>query len=121
MTAAWYNGGMWELEGPYTVDELRAMRRLIRASGDEIDAWARRTRRAAEFVRSLSPKQADVITAQALAVASEPENCGTIEEIEAAVALFAVVEPADRAKRLWQLLLEFRHRHYPDAPDDEAE
>lgn len=97
------------------------MRRLIVASGTDIDAWVQRTRRAAEFVSSLSPKQADVISTQALAIAAEPEDVGTPEQVEAAEMLFSVVEPADRPKRLWQLLLDYRHRHYPDAPDDEAE
>ena len=109
-----YNGGMWESEGPYTADELRAMRRLIRAAGLEIDAWALKTRRSAEFVRQLSPSQADVITTQALAVASAPADCGSDEQIAAAEALFAAVEPGERQKRLWHLLLEFRHRHYPE-------
>ncbi len=89
------------------------MRRLIRAAGSEIDTWAQKTRRSAEFVRQLSPSQADVITVQALAVAAAPDDCGTPEEMEAAEALFAAIDPAERQKRLWHLLLEFRHRHYP--------
>jgi hypothetical protein len=110
---------MWESEGPYTSDELRAMRRLIRAAGLEIDAWAQKTRRSADFVRQLSPSQADVITTQALAIAAEPADCGSDEQIAAAEALFAAIEPAERQKRLWHLLLEFRHRHYPDIEQEE--
>jgi|GEM_PF-1545373 len=104
---------MNESGGPYTDEELRAMRRLIRAAGFEVETWVRRARRSAEFVRQLSPSQADIITVQALAIAADPDDCGSPEEIAAAEALFAHVAPAERQRRLWQLLLEFRHRHYP--------
>ncbi len=105
---------MFEQNGPYSADELRHMRRLIVASGAEVMDWVRRTQRSAEFVRSLSPIQADVITAQALAVAAEPEELGSAEAVLEAEALFSEVEPAERHKRLWHLLLEIRQRHYPD-------
>lgn len=106
---------MWESEGPYTRDELRAMRRLIVASGVEVMEWVQRTRRSAEFVRSLSQEQADVITAEALAVAAEPEDLGSAVELAEAIALFAGVAPDERQKTLWRMLLEFRRRHYPQA------
>ncbi len=104
---------MWEPEGPYSHAELQEMRRLIVASGIDVDDWVRRTRRSAEFVRSLSPEQAEIITAQALAVAAEPEDLGTAEELASAEALFAAVDPGERHKRLWWLLVEIRRRHYP--------
>ncbi len=104
---------MWESTGPYTPDELRAMRRLIVASGIGIPEWVLRTRRSAEFVRSLSAEQADVITAEALAVAAEPDDLGSAAEIAEAVALFTDVARAERQKTLWRMLLEFRHRHFP--------
>ena len=91
------------------------MRRLIVASGIAVSTWVHRTRRSAEFVRSLSPEQADVITSQALAVAAEPDDLGTPAELEEATAEFAVVDPAGRQKHLWRLLLEIRNRHYPAA------
>lgn len=105
---------MWESEGPYSEAEIREMRRLILASGVEVETWVQRTRRSAEFVRSLSPEQADVITAQALAVAAGPDDAGTVDEIAEAELLFAGIAPEERHKRLWRLLLEIRHRHYPD-------
>lgn len=108
---------MFETEGPYSAEELREMRRLIVASGSDVIAWVQRTRRSAEFVRSLSPAQADVITVQALAVAAEPEDIGSLEELVEAEALFAEVAPEERHKRLWRLLLEIRRRHYPDFED----
>ena len=106
---------MWNPEVPYSADELRAMRRLIVASGSEVTTWAQRTRRSAEFVRSLSPEQADVITTEALAVAAEPDDLGSPDELAEAEALFATIAPAERHKRLWYLLLQIRHRHYPQA------
>jgi hypothetical protein len=108
---------MWEPEGPYSSEEIREMRRLIVASGVEVDVWVKRTRRSAEFVRSLSPEQADVITAQALAVAAGSDDLGTEEEMAAAEAYFAGIAPDERHKRLWHLLLEIRHRHYPGGVD----
>ncbi|HLZ71253.1 MAG TPA: hypothetical protein VKV26_15230 [Dehalococcoidia bacterium] len=109
---------MWESDGPYTPDELRAMRRLIVASGIGIAEWVQRTRRSAEFVRSLSAEQAEVITTEALAVAAEPDDLGGAVEMAEAIAVFAGVAPAERQKTLWRLLLEFRHRHYPRSCDE---
>jgi len=89
------------------------MRRLIVASGFEVTEWVQRTRRSAEFVRSLSPEQAEVIMLQALAVAAAPEDIGTPDELDAARRLFLDVAPGERHKRLWRLLVEIRRRHYP--------
>ncbi len=97
------------------------MRRLIVASGADVDGWVHRTRRSAEFVRSLSPLQAEVITAQALAVAAEPTDLGGEAEMQEAIAIFAGVEPAERHKRLWHMLLEIRQRHYPDIAELDLE
>ena len=105
---------MFERDAPYSNEELREMRRLIVASGTSVIEWVQRTRRSAEFVRSLSPAQADVITVQALAVAAEPDDTGSSEELSDAEALFAEVVPEERHKRLWRLLLEIRRRHYPE-------
>src|SRR5207245_759375 len=90
---AWYDRAMWNDYSPYTQDELQEMRRLIVASGSDVPAWVQLTRRSAEFVRSLSPAQADIITAQALAVAIEPDDLGSTEGLVAAAALFAGVAP----------------------------
>jgi len=105
---------MFEQDAPYSSEEQREMRRLILASGTSVIEWVQRTRRSAEFVRSLSPAQADVITVQALAVAAEPDDTGSSEELSDAEALFAEVAPEERHKRLWRLLLEIRRRHYPE-------
>jgi len=102
---------MWEPEGPYSSEELREMRRLIVASGSEITVWVQRTRRSAEFVRTLSAEQADVITLQALAISAAPEDVGSESELAEARRLFEDVAPEERHKRLWRLLLEFRRRH----------
>ena len=104
---------MWETEAPYSQAERQEMRRLIVASGIALGDWVLRTRRSAEFVRSLSPEQADIITAQALAVESEPDDLGTAEELASAEALFVGVAPEERHKHLWWLLIEIRRRHYP--------
>ena len=104
---------MWEDEQTYSQEERQQMRRLIVASGAEIDTWVQRTRRSAEFVRSLSPEQADIINAQAFAVASEPDDLGSADEMATAAALFEGVAPEERHKRLWRLLVEIRRRHYP--------
>jgi hypothetical protein len=105
---------MWEQEGPYSSDELREMRRLIVASGAEVAAWVQRTRRSAEFIRSVSAEQAEVITLQAIAVAAEPDDLGSDEELDEARALFEAVPREERHKHLWRLLLEYRRRHYPE-------
>jgi hypothetical protein len=112
---------MLEQEGPYSQEELRHMRRLIVASGADVEGWVRRTRRSAEFVRSLSPLQADVITAQALAVGAEPEAMGAPEAMQEAESIFADVDPAERHKRLWHLLLDIRRRHHPDIAEFDTE
>jgi hypothetical protein len=109
---------MWEPDGPFSSEEAREMRCLIVASGVEVSTWVERTRKSAEFVRSLSPRQADVITAQAMAVASEPDDLGTEADIARAEAIFAIVAPEERHKRLWHLLLEIRNRHYPEAENE---
>jgi hypothetical protein len=103
-----------DVEGPYSLEERRQMRRLIVASGVDVRTWVQRTRRSAEFVRSLSAEQADIITLQALAVAAEPEDLGSEDELEQAQTHFDAYAPDDRQKRLWQLLIEFRRRHHPD-------
>jgi len=105
---------MWQSETPYTTEELREMRRLILAAGIDIDTWVQRARRSAEFVRSLSPAQADVISAQALAIAAEPEDAGEPLALAEAAELFAAVSHEERQKLLWRMLLAFRHRHYPN-------
>ena len=100
--------------GPYSLEERRQMRRLILAAGLDIHTWVERTRRAAEFVRSLSGEQAEIIMIQALAVAAEPNDLGTPDELDEARTLFEQCALDERQKRLWRLLVEFRHRHYPD-------
>lgn len=109
---------MWEPDGPYSREELQEMRRLIVASGIGVAVWVQRTRRSAEFVRSLSAEQAEVITTQALAVAAEPDDLGSPREIARAEALFEPIAPEERQKTLWRLLLEIRRRHYPQPPND---
>lgn len=104
---------MRDLDGPYTSEECREMRRLILASGIDIPTWVKRTRRSAEFVRPLSAEQADIITLQALAVAAEPEDLGSEGAVQRAQALFDACAADDRQKHLWRQLLEIRHRHYP--------
>jgi hypothetical protein len=106
---------MWDSAEPYSAEELRHMRRLIVASGMDVTAWVRRTRRSADFVRSLSPEQAEVITLQALAIAANPEDLGSPAELDEARAVFASVAPEERHKQLWRLLVEIRRRHYPRA------
>jgi len=109
---------MWAPDGPYSREELQEMRRLIVASGVSVAIWVQRTRRSAEFVRSLSAEQAEVITTQALAVAAEPDDCGSASELAEAEALFALIAPEERQKTLWRLLLAIRRRHYPPPAAD---
>jgi hypothetical protein len=104
---------------PYTREERQTMRRLLIASGNEIDAWCRRLRRSADFLQSLSPAQAGIIVEQAAAIAADPGDYGDEEALEAARRELAGIDEADRATFVWREIVAVRRRHYPELPDAE--
>ncbi len=103
---------------PYTLDERREMRRLLIASGNEIDAWCRHLRRSADFLQSLSPAQAGIVAEQAAAIASDPADYGDDASLEATRQRLAMVEAAQRATYVWREIVALRRRHYPDLPEE---
>jgi hypothetical protein len=102
---------------PYTPEERREMRRLLIASGFEIDAWCTRLRRSADFLMSLSPAQAGIIVEQAEAIASDPLDYGDERELELTRIRIEQAGDQDRAKFVWNEIVEVRRRHYPVPPD----
>jgi hypothetical protein len=102
---------------PYTDEERREMRRLLIASGFEIDAWCNRLRRSADFLLSLSAEQAGVVAEQAAAIASDPLDYGDEQELERTRTRIAQIDEQDKAKFVWNEIVAMRRRHYP-APSD---
>jgi hypothetical protein len=100
--------------GPYSLDELREMRRLILASGGDIAVWCTRLHRSADFLSSLSPSQAGIIAEQAAAIAAEPEDYGDDEMLVTARATLALIPPEQRAEAVWRQIVAFRRRHYDE-------
>lgn len=103
---------------PYTDDELRAIRRLIIASGSSVEEWAARLRRAADFLQSLSPGQAEVVAQQALAIASDPADYGAEDELIIVREEIAAVPEAERLRYVSRHVIATRRRHFPNLPDD---
>jgi hypothetical protein len=103
---------------PYSPEELRRIRRLIIASGADVAEWAARLRRTADFLQSLSPGQAEIVAQQALAIAAEPEDCGTEDEIIAVREELDAVQAGERLKYVSRHVIEIRRRYFPGVPDD---
>jgi hypothetical protein len=103
---------------PYTDEELRSIRRLILACGASVDEFARRLRRSADFLQSLSPAQAEIVAQQALAIASDPEDYGADEELVAARAEVAAVPEGERLRVISRHVIEVRRRHFRDLPGE---
>ena len=103
---------------PYTIEEQQEMRRLLLASGNEIDAWCRRLRRSADFLQSLSPAQAGIVAEQAAVIAADPSNYGDEEELEATRQRLSAVEDSERAAFVWREIVALRRRHYPELPEE---
>jgi hypothetical protein len=108
--------GMQDL-GPYTIEEQREMRRLLIASGNEIDVWCRRLRRSADFLQSLSPAQAGIIVEQAAAISSDPRDYGDEAALEATRQTLSAIDEAERSTYVWRQIVALRRRHYPDVPE----
>lgn len=103
---------------PYTREELRYIRRLILASGASVPEWAARLRRAADFLRSLSPAQAEVVAQQALAIGADPEDYGNDVELLAVREEIALVPETDRLRYISRQVIATRRRHFPDVPEE---
>ena len=105
---------------PYTLEEQQEMRRILIASGNEIDAWCRRLRRSADFLQSLSPAQAGIVAEQAAAIEADPADYGDESALEATRQRLAEVADDDRATYVWREIVALRRRHYPDPPEELA-
>ena len=103
---------------PYTVEELQYLRRLIVASGATVPEWAARLRRAADFLQSLSPAQAEVVAQQALAIGADPDDYGAEAELLLVREELAVVPAAERLRYVSRQVLATRRRHFPGVPDE---
>jgi hypothetical protein len=104
---------------PYTIEELRGIRRLILASGASVEAWAARLRRSADYLQSLSPGQAAIVAQQALAIAADPDDYGDESELLVAHAELAAVPEGDRLRHISRYVIAVRRRHHPGLPEDE--
>jgi hypothetical protein len=103
--------------GPYTLEEQREMRRLLIASGNEIDAWCQRLRRSADFLQSLSPAQAGIIVEQAAAIASDPRDYGDEDALQVTREMLAAIDEGERSTHVWKQIVAMRRRHYPELPE----
>lgn len=103
---------------PYTPEDLQRLRRLILASGSTVEAWTARLRRAADFLQSLSPSQAEVVAQQALAIAADPEDYGAQEELMIVQAEIAALPEHERARYVSKEVIAVRRRYYPSLPDE---
>lgn len=104
--------------GPYSLEERRLMRRLLIASGVEVDAWCRRLRRSADILQSLSPAQAGIIAEQAEAIAADPADYGDEQALVLTRTRLAQIEESERATYVWREIVELRRSHYPALPED---
>ncbi len=102
---------------PYSIEELQLLRRLILASGAGVEEFAARLRRTADFLQSLSPVQAEIVAAQALAIAAEPDNYGEEELLIVAREEIAAIPVDQRLKHVSRQVISIRNRYFPDAPD----
>jgi hypothetical protein len=103
---------------PYTDEELRHLRRLILASGSSVEAWAARLHRAAGFLQSLSPSQAEVVAQQAIAIAAAPHDYGPEEALRAVRAEIAGIPEGERLRYVSRHVIATRRRHFPGRPDE---
>ena len=105
---------------PYSSEELRHLRRLILATGATVPEWAARLRRAADFLQSLSPRQAEIVAQQAQAIGADPDDYGEEVELIAVREEIALVPEADRLRYVSRHVIAARRRHYPNSGNDEG-
>lgn len=104
---------------PYSEDELRRVRRLIRAAGLDVAEWCGKLRRSADFLQSLSPIQAERVAQQANAIARHPADFGTDMGDDAESAEVLAVPEEERQKYISRQIIELRRVHYPGPLEDE--
>jgi len=103
---------------PYSAEELRHLRRLIIASGATVEEWTARLRRTADYLLSLSPGQAQIVAQQAQAIAADPQDYGSAEELLQVRAESALVPGRGRLMSGAGQGVGGGRRHYPGPPDD---
>lgn len=101
---------------PYSSEELRYLRRLILATGASVEDWAARLRRAADFLQSLSPAQAEVVAQQALAIGADPEDYGDEAELLLMRDEIALIPEGDRLRYVSRQVIATRRRYFPGVP-----
>lgn len=104
---------------PYSTEELQRIRRLISAAGLDVQVWAERLRRSADWLQSLSPGQAAIVAQQAAAIAADPEDLGPADLLEQERAEMASVPEADRQAYISRHVIQLRRLHFPGKPDED--
>jgi hypothetical protein len=104
--------------GPYSADDLREMRRLLIASGYDVTAWARRLRRSADFLLSLSPQQAGIVAEQAAAIAADPGDYGDEAALASTRERLSTVAESERPAYVWREIVALRRTYYPELPEE---
>ena len=105
---------------PYSLDELRHLRRLILACGATVPEWTNKLRRTADYLTSLSPAQAQIVAQQALAIAADPDDYGDEVELDAVRVEIEAVPEGERLKYVSRHVIALRRRYYSVLPDDET-
>jgi hypothetical protein len=104
--------------GPYTLEDLQTMRRLLIASGYDVGVWCGRLRRSADFLLSLSPEQAGIVAEQAAAIAADPNDYGDEQALAATRDRLSLVAENERATFVWREIVALRRSYYPDPLED---
>ena len=105
---------------PYSPDELRHLRRVILATGATVEEWSAKLRRTADFLSSLSPRQAEIVAQQAAAIAAEPDDYGEEIELVAERERVEIVPEDERLRYISREVIAIRRRHFPRLDDEEA-
>jgi hypothetical protein len=98
---------------PYSDDELRRMRRLIRAAGQDVEEWSRKLRRSADFLQSLSPAQAAIVAEQAAAIAADPHDLGPDGLLAVEIDEVNAVPEDERLTYISRQIILIRRAHFP--------
>jgi hypothetical protein len=103
---------------PYSAEELRRMRRLILACGQDVPTWTGKLRRSADWLQSLSPGQAAIVAQQAAAIAADPDDYGPAELLEAVRIEIEAIPEGERQAYLSKQIIIIRRHHFPGPPDE---
>jgi hypothetical protein len=105
--------------GPYSIEELQRMRRLISAAGLDVREWSAKLRRSADWLQSLSPGQAAIVAQQATAIAADPDDLGPEHLLDRDRREMAGVPEGERQAYISRQIILIRRVHFPGLPDEE--